>query len=202
MTITTEEDKRNASWVTNESSYGRKMLNKFGWKDGQGLGKNEQGMSTHLRVVRRVDESLGIGAKSTDRFGEDGYSSTHTKFVQVLSNLQTQHGVSKQLEKTKKKRRTSTTAEAEGGLVLATNRVSAGHAKKMRESKNLQSKSEEDLAAIFGKKKSSLSVWGQLKSAAVDPDPEVINTSTKESGEKLSQEKKYKKKRKRTDTKI
>ncbi len=72
MTITTEEDTRNTLWASNPSSFGRKMLHKFGWKDGQGLGKKEQGISTHLRVVRRVDESLGIGAKSTDRFGEGG----------------------------------------------------------------------------------------------------------------------------------
>ena len=199
VSSSSSEDKRNASWAANPSSFGRKMLHKFGWKDGQGLGKNEQGMSTHLRVVRRVDVSLGIGAKSTDRFGEEGYSSTHTNFVQVLANLKTEHGSSHPdpEKKKKKKRNYTTTTTTEDGLILATNRVSAGHAKKMRESKSLQSKSEDDLAAIFGKKRdtSSSSVWGQLKSVAVDADAVVSVVE-----DKARKEKKDKKKRKRMES--
>jgi Pin2-interacting protein X1 len=158
------------------------MMTKMGWKDGQGLGKNEQGMSTHLRVVRRIDESLGIGAKSTDRFGEEGYSSTHSNFTQVLSMLQTQHVTDETLNKKEKKRKKEKehkSSKSDDRLILATNRVSAGHARKMRESKNLQSKSEEDLAAIFGKKRDvtvNPSVWGRLNSMTT----ESLSSSTSE----------------------
>jgi hypothetical protein len=34
------------------------MLQKMGWASGKGLGKNEDGMATHIRVKRR-GETLG-----------------------------------------------------------------------------------------------------------------------------------------------
>jgi Pin2-interacting protein X1 len=39
-----------------------------------------------------------------------------------------------------------------GGITLAQNRVAAGHARKMRDAKDLSSKSDADMAAIFGVK--------------------------------------------------
>jgi hypothetical protein len=44
-----------------ESDFGRRMLAKFGWKEGQGLGKNGTGMAEHIRVKRRED-GVGLGA--------------------------------------------------------------------------------------------------------------------------------------------
>ena len=68
MTIISAPDTRNSTWSQNPSSYGRKMLEKMGWKgDASGLGKNQQGTTTNLRAVRR-SESLGIGAE-TDALG-------------------------------------------------------------------------------------------------------------------------------------
>ena len=52
---------------------------------------------------------------------------------------------SKQQKKEKKKKK-----QRSKGLVLAQNRVSAGHARKMRDAKDLSTKSQEDMAAIFG----------------------------------------------------
>lgn len=48
--------------------FGRRMLAKFGWKEGKGLGKHENGMQTHIKVKQRA-ENLGLGA------GGDGSSS-------------------------------------------------------------------------------------------------------------------------------
>ena len=45
--------------------FGRRMLAKFGWKDGQGLGKKEQGMTSHIRAVQRRD-GLGLGGETLD----------------------------------------------------------------------------------------------------------------------------------------
>ena len=42
-------------------AFGRRMLAKFGWSEGKGLGKQENGMTDHIRVKQRADQ-LGLGA--------------------------------------------------------------------------------------------------------------------------------------------
>ena len=44
-----------------EDNFGRRMLEKLGWKQGEGLGKNKDGMSEHIRVKQRT-AGLGLGA--------------------------------------------------------------------------------------------------------------------------------------------
>jgi hypothetical protein len=43
--------------------YGARYLAKFGWSQGKGLGKSEEGIKTHVRVQKRV-EGVGIGIES------------------------------------------------------------------------------------------------------------------------------------------
>ena len=43
------------------SDFGARMLAKFGWKEGDGLGKRRDGMKEHIRVKQRQD-GLGLGA--------------------------------------------------------------------------------------------------------------------------------------------
>ncbi|KAJ3356928.1 G patch domain-containing protein 4 [Allomyces javanicus] len=45
--------------------FGEEQLKRFGWKEGQGLGKKEQGITTHVRVSRKSDNK-GIGQGKTD----------------------------------------------------------------------------------------------------------------------------------------
>mmetsp|Transcript_20030 Transcript_20030/g.29697 ORF Transcript_20030/g.29697 Transcript_20030/m.29697 type:complete len:220 (+) Transcript_20030:46-705(+) len=42
------------------SSFAKQQLKKMGWSEGQGLGKRQQGMSSHIQVKKRVDE-VGLG---------------------------------------------------------------------------------------------------------------------------------------------
>ena len=46
-----------------DNSFGKKMLEKLGWKAGQGLGKNRDGMAEHIRVTQRA-AGLGLGASN------------------------------------------------------------------------------------------------------------------------------------------
>ena len=58
----------NEAAASGPSDFGRRMLAKFGWRDGDGLGKHGTGMQEHIRVKRRED-GLGLGAsvsKPTD----------------------------------------------------------------------------------------------------------------------------------------
>ena len=169
MTIIAGEESRNSEWANDTSSFGQKMLVKMGWAKGKGLGKNQQGTQSNLRALRRED-GLGIGA-STDTLGEEGFSTTSRNFHGVLANLQQVHGESDERKKKKSKKDRKKNNRAEGsdscGLTLSQTRVAAGHAKKMREAKDLSKKSAEDMAAIFGMKVEayqSNSVWGKLSS--------------------------------------
>lgn len=169
------------------------MLAKMGWKgDGSGLGKTQQGTSTHLRAVRRA-ESLGIGAEN-DAFGEKGWQDTNAGFHGVLANLKreyssiggssnssdrnsesdvdegTRQKKKKKIRKADEKKqsngersmkmnktdgtrdKTSGSKVTTNGLRLPQNKVQAGHARKMREAKDIRNKSAEDMAAIFGVK--------------------------------------------------
>lgn len=46
--------------ATGPSAWAVKMLLKQGWEKGKGLGKNEDGIKTHVRVTKK-EESLGVG---------------------------------------------------------------------------------------------------------------------------------------------
>ena len=45
--------------------FGRRMLAKFGWTEGKGLGRQENGMLDHIRVKQRADQ-LGLGAQERE----------------------------------------------------------------------------------------------------------------------------------------
>lgn len=177
MTIISGEDKRNSAWASDKSAFGQRMLLKMGWSEGKGLGKHKQGTKNNLRAIRRED-GLGIGAK-TDTFGDDGFSQTSKNFHGVLASLHAEHGNKKQKRsKKEKKSKRKKSSESnnnsdsnsnsnDNNLTLSQNKVTAGHARKMRESKDLTKKSKEDMAAIFGMKVEeyqSTSVWGRLSS--------------------------------------
>jgi Pin2-interacting protein X1 len=167
MTIISGGEVRNSEWANDTSTFGQKMLLKMGWAKGKGLGKNQQGTQTNLRALKRED-GLGIGA-STDTLGEEGFSTTSRNFHGVLANLQDMHGEGdeKKKKKSKKSKKKKKSTGGSGGLTLSQNRVAAGHAKKMREAKDLSKKSTQDMAAIFGMKVEAYeasSVWGKLSS--------------------------------------
>lgn len=205
MTIVSGEDLRNADWAKDTSAFGQKMLLKMGWKQGNGLGKNQQGTNTNLRAIRR-EVNLGIGAK-TDTLGDEGFTVTSRNFHGVLATLHAEHGdsgTSKSSDKKKKKsEKKKSSKEKKGlnrmdsGLTLSSKLVTAGHARKMREAKDLTKKSPEEMAAIFGMKVEqyqSTSVWGRLSTLSSKGDSSDVEEKKEE---EISADAKAEKKRKK-----
>jgi Pin2-interacting protein X1 len=48
------------------SKFARRQLEKMGWEEGTGLGKRRSGITTHIKVQKRVDEQGGLGKSSVD----------------------------------------------------------------------------------------------------------------------------------------
>ena len=69
---------------TDTSSFGRKMLEKMGWKTGQGLGLNNDGTTTHIKISVK-DDNLGIGASQKD--AETGWLNNSKSYQEVLDRL-------------------------------------------------------------------------------------------------------------------
>jgi len=145
MTIVQTPDNRNLEW--RKSNVGSKLLAKMGWTEGTGIGKRNLN-STALRAVKRQD-GLGIGAK---RQTEGGPSESTGNFASVLANLKAHHGTTNDKKKKKKqssKKKAGKSKHSKKTLSLPSNKVVAGHARKMREAK-FGAKSAQDLACIFG----------------------------------------------------
>lgn len=51
----------NESAASSVSAFARKQMEKMGWQEGKGLGKEEQGVVTHVRVKKR-EEFMGVCA--------------------------------------------------------------------------------------------------------------------------------------------
>ena len=57
--------KVNESKGSKISDFARKQMEKMGWKEGEGLGKDSTGIQTHVKAVKRED-SLGLGAENAE----------------------------------------------------------------------------------------------------------------------------------------
>jgi len=54
-------DPQNLSWVKDRDRFGYRMLATMGWSEGKGLGVKEDGITKHVKAVKR-QETLGLGA--------------------------------------------------------------------------------------------------------------------------------------------
>jgi Pin2-interacting protein X1 len=83
MVLSTSGDTQNQAWAADKSRFGFKMLQMMGWKEGKGLGVNEDGATAHIKMKKK-DNSRGIGA---DIGQNDRWDSTMSGFNNVLDKL-------------------------------------------------------------------------------------------------------------------
>ena len=64
----------NLTAAPDADSFGRSMMEKLGWKEGSGIGKNLDGMTTHIRATKRGGEGLGSKGNSSQYEGDNAKS--------------------------------------------------------------------------------------------------------------------------------
>lgn len=64
--------------ATAMGGFGQHMLERMGWQNGQGLGKDSQGISTPLEAVKK-DDHIGLGGKRTWDWEHDYAASAYEK---------------------------------------------------------------------------------------------------------------------------
>ncbi|KAL0273447.1 UNVERIFIED_CONTAM: hypothetical protein PYX00_006109 [Menopon gallinae] len=132
---------RQALWKKEDSSgikFGRELMEKMGWKVGQGLGVNEQGIKEPLKVAFQND-SKGMGFKDNG----NEWIQQQQDFNELLSQLSSSKNVGEEDGK-------STTQSLEEKSRSSRARV---HYKKFTRGKDLANYSEKDLECILGGKK-------------------------------------------------
>lgn len=78
-------DTQNKAWAEDKNKFGYKMLQKMGWSEGKGLGKNEDGATSHVRVKRRRTAS-GLG-RNASNLAIHANAAITDSFNEVLSRL-------------------------------------------------------------------------------------------------------------------
>ena len=91
------------------SIFARRQMEKMGWEEGKGLGKNETGISKHIKAVKR-DDSSGLGSESVEAV-EINENWWHDAFSKQLKTFQApKKGLKSKKEKSLRK---GTTDDAE-----------------------------------------------------------------------------------------
>ncbi|CEF65162.1 PIN2/TERF1-interacting telomerase inhibitor 1 [Strongyloides ratti] len=76
-------DPNNLKWQNSEDSVAKKLLAKMGWKEGKGLGKDEQGNVDGLKVKSNHTQK-GLGC---DGVNDKAWVGHHDDFASILANL-------------------------------------------------------------------------------------------------------------------
>ncbi|XP_046743376.1 G patch domain-containing protein 4 [Diprion similis] len=148
---------RGKQWSDDSTKFGQKMLEKMGWSSGKGLGANEQGMTEHVKISYKNDQS-GIGFKDSG----DQWTQHQADFNNFLSQLQEQNSISTEIN-----------TEGVESLELKSKQSKARvHYHKFTRGKDVKKYSSKDLANIFGKK--------DLKDTTEISKPEKVEEVTEE----------------------
>ncbi|KAL9655213.1 hypothetical protein ABK040_008988 [Willaertia magna] len=166
-----KEDPNNKRWAEDKSRFGFKLLEKMGWKEGDGLGKKRDGMTEHVKAVWKTD-TTGLGAKEETK-KKRTVSDKTSSFSDVLNKLKEQYNTvdnvddNKEKKKKKKKESKKDANNEEETKNEETNEepketpvekkkneekkeVKRVHHKRRARSKMTKNYSKEDLAAIMG----------------------------------------------------
>ncbi|XP_063401653.1 PIN2/TERF1-interacting telomerase inhibitor 1-like [Mytilus trossulus] len=149
-------DPRGSNWSKDESKFGQKMLEKFGWSKGKGLGAKEDGLVDHVKVSLKNDNH-GLGCAKSQ---VDNWIAHQDDFNALLANLN-QSNTPNDTQKVSSLENRSKTSKS---------RV---HYQKFTKGKDLSAKSSQDLDCIFGRRttKTEVPVVSENPDNESDMDP-------------------------------
>merc|ERR1711912_223589 len=150
---------KDESLKENGKNVAANLMRKMGWSDGQGLGKNSQGMTRNIQAKVK-NNNYGIGCSVKD--GKD-WVAGQDDFNAVLRMLNDDDTSAFKQEKRKQKRAIQ---------------KKAMHAKFVK-AKDLSTKSESDMKALFGS--AGGDIFSQLKATTVTPKKEETPDSSSDS---------------------
>lgn len=77
------DDPNNTRWSQSSKSFGRNLLKKSGWTEGEGLGKSQEGVKQHVKVSKK-DNVMGLGYQAGVG---DTWSAQSVGFADVLDRI-------------------------------------------------------------------------------------------------------------------
>ena len=161
------------------------MLQKMGWSKGKGLGKNEDGSTSHIKVKKKED-SQGLGLDE-DIEGTKTLMKNANVFSDILKELNATHGV-KKIKKIKRgKKRKSRGDDGEGSSPPKRQLATGAKYKKRMRSKLVSSYDRASLAMILGKRPedmakeiTSVSSRGRTRSLSFEGAEAIQNAAAAE----------------------
>ena len=91
--------RKGISYKKFNSTFGAKILEKFGWKEGEGLGKSKNGITEAIQIKRR-EENMGLGKTKkevmwNDKWWEQSYNN-------ILKDIKPKNSDKKEIHKERK----------------------------------------------------------------------------------------------------
>jgi len=141
-------DPRNNAWANDDNKFGQKLMEKFGWAKGKGLGAQEDGETENIKVKVKNDKH-GIGANNDY---SDTWLDHQDDFNSILASLNTCHSApgSGTATPTNEESTEAVVGSMEERSKSSKSRV---HYKKFTRSKDLTRADANDLDALFGRRK-------------------------------------------------
>ena len=168
-------DPQNIGWKNDEDKFGKKLMEKMGWSEGKGLGRNLHGDNSNIKL-RPNRAGKGLGATAKD---DSNWIAAHDDFADIL----------KSLNKSKKEEKVDETAEEREARLKKMNMELTSksikrriHYQKFTRAKDCKQYSEKEKEAIFGKTKEEPKVEEkeeQAKSDGVKEEVEEEGESTR-----------------------
>jgi len=122
-------DPRNTNWSNDKTKFGYQMLTKMGWSEGNGLGLNLTGNTSHISVNKR-GSNAGVGLKKSH---DDDWITHQDDFNALLSSL-------------------NGNPASESATPVEKMKASRHRYTKFVKSKDLSNASTDDMACIFGQR--------------------------------------------------